>query len=49
MLTTRKVQYRCMSQLSAQELITRGQQFVNQMDPKYQNRGTAVSERDSSH
>jgi hypothetical protein len=34
LLTTRKVQYRCMSQLSPAELITRGQQFINQMEPK---------------
>ena len=45
MLSTRKVQYRCMSQLTPAELVTRGQQFVNQMEPKHQqNRGMAVWE-----
>ena len=33
-----------MSQLSAEELKTRGTQFINKMDPKYQNRGMTVLE-----
>lgn len=40
LLSTRKVQYRCMSQLSPEELKTRGTQFINKMDPKYQNKDT---------
>ena len=33
-----------MSQLSPEELKTRGTQFINKMDPKYQNKGMTILE-----